>query len=164
MGRKHRTDIEPNGERIEQEAFNFPADAVPVEELTVIRLTVDERLMAFAKFMTCEEMRELCRHSPKDIYGHAVRWCSEILGMELAKGPDARQGLYQFRNKAPRPDGRQPRAMIRAFSEGNIQFQRSMRRGVVREELSVLEQMMEDIAAVDFYVCVDARKYPEIHI
>lgn len=164
MHKDRSTDIEPNGTPLTQEPFDFPAGEIPVEDLTVIRFTVDERLMAFPKGMTRSEMRAACQHSPKEIYGHIVNWCKQILDMELAKGPDERQGLYQFRNQPLRQDGLLPRAMIRAFSNFSVQFQRSKRRGIVREEITVIEQMMEDIAAVDFYVCVDARRYPEIHV
>lgn len=125
---------------------------------------MDEGILRLGALMTCEEMREKCRKSPVGIYHHLVSWCRQIMGAVPATGPGARQGLYELPNTTPRQDGGRQRAAIRIIGARGIQFQRSKRRGVHREELSILEQMMEDIAEVDFYICIDCRNYPEVHV
>lgn len=136
---------------------------IPREQLTVVRTVVDERIMALGALMTREEMQARCRRSPVGIYHQAVGWCRHIFDLELLEGSDARQGLYEI-GGAPRPDGRMPRALVRAFSRGRLQFQRSKRRGAVRELVSYEDQLREDLEEVDFFLCIDTRKYPEIHI
>lgn len=120
--------------------------------------------MGLGALMTREEMRKACRASPVGIYHHAVNWCRQIMGVVPARGEDARQGLYELRDAAAGQSGGRPRAVIRIIGRSGIQFQRSKRRGVCREELSIIEQMMADIAEVDYYICLDCRKYPEVHI
>lgn len=136
---------------------------IPREQLTVIRMLVDEYAMAYPAFMTREDMRAHCRQTPKAIEPYAMGWCRQIFGLRLLEGADARQGLYVI-DGALREDGGSPRAAFRQFSRSRLQFQRSKRRGAVRKDISYTLQLQQDLQEIDFYLCVDTRKYPEVHI
>lgn len=139
------------------------APSTPAEEILVKRMHVHERSMAFPAFKTTAQMREDCRQLARPLKEHVISWCGHLFGAEPEKGPGREQGRYSM--PETREDGTPKKAYIRSFGRGSrIQFQRSKRRGIIRDGVTLDSDVHDDISKIDFYLIADTRRYPEIHV
>lgn len=86
--------------------------------------------------------------------GYAGRWVEEMF--------DFRRPVVLGQRTIYPDTARLLRASVRCFWESNIRFQKPVRTGAFREELFNHEDLVEDVERIDYYVIVDARKFPRL--
>lgn len=126
----------------------------PLETITVRSISLDPSL----------EAPRMNIHRPEDfldvmkdnrmVSGFAAIWIEQLYGVRMNRRSET---AFEI----PHPH-LELRATVRCFSEGNIRFQQSSRKGVYREEQAQEDHLAFDAERVDFYFVCDAREFPRL--